>query len=80
MRTEAVLSEICGFVGVAYSEAMLGTRPMRRSIHRPIPAGRAVEDDEARAPEVAMVEVRTARLWRAGGTQPSGYRLPTSVD
>ena len=77
MRTEAVLTEICQFVGVAYSNEMLGYRADAPQYPPPDPRLVAQWRTTKLAPrDVALVEVRTARLMESRGYAPSGYPLP----
>ena len=76
MRTEAVLAEICQFVGVAYSNEMLGYRADAPQYPPPDPRLVAQWSTKLAPRDVALVEVRTARLMESRGYAPSGHPLP----
>lgn len=77
MRTEAVLTDICRFMGVEYSEHMLGYQADAPQYPPPDPA--LVEQWKMKLPprDVAKVELRTAWLLESRGYVRSGHPLPT---
>jgi Sulfotransferase family len=76
MRTEAVLTEICQFVGVGYSKKMLAYRADAPQYPPPDPRLVAQWRRTLAPRDVALVEVRTARLMESRGYALSGYPLP----
>jgi Sulfotransferase family len=76
MRTEAVLTEICRFMGVDYSEKMLEYRA--DAPQYPPPDPRLVTQWKTKLPprDVALVEVRTSGLMESRGYGLSGHPLP----
>jgi hypothetical protein len=76
LRTEAVLTEICRFVGVAYSDEMLGYGADAPQYPPPDPRLVAQWRTALAPRDVALVEVRAARLMQARGYAPSGHPLP----
>ena len=77
MRTEAVLTEICRFVGVDYSEKMLGYRSRCAAVSaaRSQP-GRAVEDEALAAERRAGGSSDSVASWRVEATHRAVIRLP----
>jgi hypothetical protein len=75
-RTEAVLTEICRFVGVDYSEEMLGYRADAPQYPPPDPSLVAQWKTKLSARNVALVEVRTGPLMERRGYPRSSQRLP----
>jgi hypothetical protein len=75
-RTTAVLGEICGFIGVEYSEQMLEYPADAPQYPPPDPNLVAQWKTELAARDVTMVEVRTARLMESRGYARSGQPLP----
>ena len=77
LRTHPVLSEICRFVGVGYSDAMLDYQI--DAPQYPPPDASLVAQWKTKLPprEVAMVEVRTGGMLESRGYAGSGHRLPT---
>jgi hypothetical protein len=75
-RTEPVLVEVCRFIGVEYSDEMLEYRA--DAPQYPPPDPNLVEQWKTKLPprEVALVELRTARLMEARGYARSGQPLP----
>jgi sulfotransferase family protein len=73
MRTEAVLTEICRFVGVAYSNEMLGYRADAPQYPSPDPRLVALWRTTLAPRDVALVEARTARLMETRGYALSGH-------
>jgi sulfotransferase family protein len=76
MHTEAVLTEICQFVGVAYSNEMLGYRADAPQYPPPDPRLVAQWRTALAPRDVTLVEVRTARLMETRGYALSGHPLP----
>ena len=76
MRTEAVLTEICQFVGVACSNEMLGYCAGAPQYPPPDPRLVAQWRTKLAPRDVALVEVRTARLMESRGYAPSGSSTP----
>lgn len=76
LRTESVLTDICRFVGVGYSEKMLEYRA--DAPQYPPPDPRLVGQWRAKLSrrDVALVEVRTARLMESRGYALSCHRPP----
>lgn len=76
MRTEPVLTQICRFIGVGFSETMLGYRA--DAPQYPPPDPRLVEQWRTKLSprEIALVEARTAPLMKSRGYAPSGQPLP----
>ncbi len=75
-RTEAVLTEICRFAGVAYSNEMLGYRADAPQYPPPDPRLVAQWKTTLAPRDVALVEVRTARLMETRGYALSGHPRP----
>jgi hypothetical protein len=75
-RTEAVLTEICRFVGVDYSEKMLGYRADAPQYPPPDPSLVAQWKTKLSPRNVALVEVRTGPLMERRGYPPSSHQLP----
>lgn len=76
MRTEAVLTDICRFMGVEYCEQMLEYRADAPQYPPPDPTLVAQWRTKLSPRDVAMVEVRTAGLMERRGYVPSGHPLP----
>jgi len=76
MRTESVLTEICRFVGVDYSEKMLGYRADAPQYPPPDPSLVAQWKTKLAPRKVALVELRAVRLMESRGYAPSSHRLP----
>jgi hypothetical protein len=76
LRTQAVLTAICRFIGVDYSSEMLDYRVDAPQYPPPDPALVRQWRTKLSARDVGLVEVRTAGLMRARGYAPSGYPLP----
>jgi Sulfotransferase family len=76
MQTEAVLTEICRFVGVEYSEKMLEYPADAPQYPPPDPDLVAQWQTKLAPRDVAIVEVRTARLMESRGYARSGHPLP----
>jgi hypothetical protein len=76
LRTEAVLADLCDFVGVVYSERMLGYGADAPQYPPPDPRLVAQWKTKLSPRDVALVEARTARLMESRGYLPSGYPLP----
>jgi hypothetical protein len=76
MRTEAVLTDICRFVGVEYSEEMLEYRTDAPQYPPPDPTLVAQWKTKLSRQDVATVELRTARLMESRGYFRSGHPLP----
>ncbi len=76
MRTQTVLSEICRFVGVEYSHQMLDYPADAPQYPPPDPTLAAQWKTKLTPRDVAMVELRTARLMASRGYSLSGYPLP----
>jgi hypothetical protein len=75
-RTEAVLTDICRFVGVEYSEQMLEYRADAPQYPPPDPTLVAQWKTKLSPREVAAVEVQTARLLESRGYVLSGHPIP----
>jgi sulfotransferase family protein len=75
-RTEAVLTDICRFVGVEYSERMLEYRADAPQYPAPDPNLVAQWTRKLSPEDVAAVEVRTSPLMQSRGYAPSGHPLP----
>jgi hypothetical protein len=76
LQTEAVLAEICWFVGVDYSPEMLNYPADAPQYPQPDPA-LAVQWRTKLAPrDVVLVELRTVGLMQSRGYAPSGHPLP----
>ncbi len=75
LRTEATLTEICRFVGVDYSEDMLGYRADAPQYPPPDPNLVAQWKTKLSPRSVALVELRTVRLMESRGYAPTGHRL-----
>lgn len=76
LRTEAVLAEICRFVGVAYSSQMLRYRADAPQYPPPDSSLVAQWKTKLAAREVALVELRTRPLMASRGYALSGDALP----
>jgi Sulfotransferase family len=76
MDTEPVLTDICCFVGVGYSEKMLEYRADAPQYPPPDPRLVGQWKTTLSPRDVALVEVRTARLMESRGYALSGHRLP----
>ena len=76
MRTESVLTDICRFVGVDYSEKMLEYRADAPQYPPPDPSLVAQWKTKLAPRKVALVELRTVRLMESRGYAPTGHRLP----
>jgi hypothetical protein len=76
MRTEPVLTDICRFIGVAYSEQMLEYRADAPQYPPPDPALVEQWKTKLSPRDVAAVELRTARLLESRGYARSGHPLP----
>jgi hypothetical protein len=77
LRTHLVLSEICRFVGVEYSEEMLGYPADAPQYPSPDPSLAAQWKTKLPPREVAMVERRTVGMLESRGYARSGHPLPT---
>ena len=76
LRTDAVLAEICRFVGVEYSEKMLGY-PADAPQYPPPDSTLVTQwKTNLAPPDVAMVELRTGRMLEGRGYARSGHPLP----
>jgi len=75
-RPEAVLAEICRFVGVAYSGKMLDYREDAPQYPPPDPNLVAQWKTKLRPRDVALVELRTQSLMVSRGYALSGYPPP----
>lgn len=75
-RNEVVLTEICRFVGVDYSEKMLDYPADAPQYPPPDPSLVAQWKTKLSKRNVALVEVRTGPLMESRGYPPSGLRLP----
>ena len=76
MRTEPVLTDICRFVGVEYSEQMLEYRADAPQYPPPDPTLVAQWKTKLSSQDVATVELRSARLLERRGYERSGRPLP----
>jgi hypothetical protein len=76
LRTEAVLTGICRFMGVEYSEQMLEYRSDAPQYPPPDPGLVAQWKTKLSPGDVAKVEVRTAGLMESRGYVRSGHPLP----
>lgn len=76
LRTEAVLTDICRFVGVAYSSEMLEYRADAPQYPPPDPRLVAQWRTALAPRDVALVEARTAGLMATRGYARSGHPLP----
>ena len=76
LRTHPVLSEICGFVGVEYSEAMLDYQVDAPQYPPPDPSLVAQWKTKLSPREVAMVEVRTGGLLASRGYRQERSSTP----
>ena len=74
--TESVLTDICRFIGVGYSEKMLGYGADAPQYPPPDPRLAHQWRTKLAPRDVAVVEVRTARLMESRGYGLSGRRLP----
>jgi hypothetical protein len=77
LHTHPVLSKICRFVGVEYSEEMLEYRADAPQYPPPDPSLVAQWKTKLAPREVAMVELRTAGMLESRGYAKSGHPLPT---
>jgi Sulfotransferase family len=75
-RTEAVLTEICRFVGVDYSEKMLDYRADAPQYPPPDPSLVAQWKTKLSPRDVALVEARTGALMERRGYAHCSHRLP----
>ena len=75
-RNEEVLTEICRFVGVDYSEKMLDYPADAPQYPPPDPSLVAQWKTKLSKRDVALVEVRTGPLMESRGYPPSSLRLP----
>jgi hypothetical protein len=76
MRTRDVLTDVCHFVGVGYSEEMLGYRADAPQYPPPDPRLVAQWKTKLAPRDVALVEVRTRPLMESRGYAPSENRQP----
>jgi len=73
MHTRDVLTDVCRFVGVEYSEKMLGYRADAPQYPPPDPRLVALWKTKLAPRDVALVEVRTAPLMESRGYAPSKH-------
>ena len=76
LRTEPVLTDICRFVGVEYSEEMLEYPADAPQYPPPDPTLVAQWKTKLAPQDVALVELRTAHLMESRGYARSGHPLP----
>ena len=77
-RNEVVLTEICRFVGVDYSQKMLDYPAMRRSIRRPIPAWSRSGRRSYRSGTSRWWKFGQVPSWRGEATRRAVFDSPRS--